>query len=189
MVSEEDDGDEAAQPDNSLYKEDGSLEIDFPSLIDVRVLTNGRSEPGNEAVTRVSEASTDNENALKTALPGSSDKPTAEPSSEPNQGKEAQPPIAEDIGGSIWDQLSESLNAKKEQLAKENGWGSTPKKVLVLRKQQPSSPRTNYTKKAQKPQDNSWGKQTTGSKSWSYKALRGSALGPTMAMLRSQKDT
>lgn len=57
------------------------LQIDFPSLIDVRVLTNGRSEPGNDAVTRVSEASTGNENALKTALPGSSDKPTAESSS------------------------------------------------------------------------------------------------------------
>lgn len=27
IVSEEDDGDEAAQPDNSLYKEDGSLEV------------------------------------------------------------------------------------------------------------------------------------------------------------------
>ncbi|KAH6826670.1 hypothetical protein C2S53_002913 [Perilla frutescens var. hirtella] len=203
IVSEKDEGDETAQPDNSLYKEDGSLEIAFSELIDVRVLTNGRSEPGSEAVTCASEASTGNVNALKT------DKPTAERSPEtpePKQGKETQPLTAE-VGGSVWDQLSETLNAKKEQLSKQNGWGSTPpKKVVVVSQEnswgknakqlQASSPGSNWGKNyTQKPQasqqdNNSWGKQSsTGSKSWSHRALRGSALGPTMAMLRSKKDT
>ncbi|XP_057776809.1 coilin [Salvia miltiorrhiza] len=202
IVSEEDDEDEAAQLDNSLYKEDGSLEVDFSSLIDVRVLTNGGSKPDNKTVACVNEASTSNVNALKTALPGSSGEPTAEPSpdtQESDQGKEMQLPSGE-IGGSVWDQLSEALNAKKDQLSKENGWGSTPKKVVVshenswgknAKKVQPS-PGSNWEKNSQKPQPsqgNSWCKQNAGSKSWSYKALRGSALGPTMAMLRSKRDS
>lgn len=104
----------------------------------------------------------------------------------------------------MWDQLSDALNAKKEQLSKENGWSSTPKKVVVShenswgkneKKLRPSpSPSESAGSKwgknnTQKRQENSWGKQSTGSKSWSYRALRGSALGPTMAMLRSKNDT
>lgn len=80
----------------------------------------------------------------------------------------------------MWDQLSEALHAKKEQLSKENGWGSTPKKVVIscdnswgknAKKMQPS-PGSNWGKKQQQSQDNSWGKQNVGSKSWSYKAER-----------------
>lgn len=42
-------------------------------------------------------------------------------------------------------------------------------------------------KKAQLLHENSCSKESSGKKSWSYKALRGSALGPTMAILRSEK--
>ena len=55
-------------------------------------------------------------------------------------------------GGNIWEQLSEALNAKKEELS----------------------------------QGNSWDKASSGKSSWSYRALKGSALGPTMALLRSK---
>ncbi|XP_047961098.1 coilin isoform X2 [Salvia hispanica] len=199
IVYEEDDEDEAAQLDTSLYKEDGSLEIDFSALVDVRVLTSGGSKPGNKAVTCVNEASTKDVNALKKALPVTSGKPTAEPSpdtQESDQGKETQQP-SEEIGGGIWDQLSEALKAKKEQLSKVNGWDSTPKKVVVSQensrgkneKKVQASPGSNLDKKPQMLQDNSWGKQNIGSKSWSYKALRGSGLGQTMALLRSKRDT
>lgn len=103
----------------------------------------------------------------------------------------------------MWDQLSNALNAKKEQLSKENGWTSTPKKVVVSheniwgkngKKLRPSSSQSELAgskwgkSNPQKPQENSGGKQSTGSKSWSYRALRGSTLGPTMAMLRSKND-
>lgn len=103
----------------------------------------------------------------------------------------------------MWDQLSNALNAKKEQLSKENGWTSTPKKVVVShenswgkngKKLRPSSSPSELAgskwgkTNTQKPQENSGGKQSTGNKSWSYRALRGSALGPTMAMLRSKND-
>ncbi|XP_042057236.1 coilin-like [Salvia splendens] len=182
LVYEEDDEGEATELDNSLYREDGSLEIDFSALIDVRVLTNGGSTPGNKVVTRVNEVSTSNMNALKTALPGSSGEPTSEPSPdtrESDHGKETQQPSGE-ISGSVWDQLSEALYAKKEQLFKENGWGSNPKKVVIssdnswgknANKMQPS-PGSNWGKKPQPSQDKSWGKQNVGSKSWSYKAER-----------------
>lgn len=111
IFPEKDDWDEAAECDNSLYKEDGSLEvsriykkhafltfstwyksltasdcslwsifqIDFSSLIDARILSKGMSEPDNETVACVSEASTGNVTA-KTSLPGTSSKPTSEPS-------------------------------------------------------------------------------------------------------------
>lgn len=42
-------------------------------------------------------------------------------------------------------------------------------------------------KKAQLSQEIQWGKgESSGTGSWSRRALRGSALGPTMALLRSQ---
>ncbi|KAL0357850.1 UNVERIFIED_CONTAM: Coilin [Sesamum calycinum] len=228
IVSKSADEDEAAQPDSSLYKEDGSLEIDFSSLIDVRIFNDENSASRNEAICQVSEGSAGKKNAPKAVLPSSNDQQIDLPSpdtTELNQGKETQPPTSVNI----WDQISETLNAKKEELSKEKGWGTTPKKVQPSQenswgknaKKVQQSPQSGWVKSAQKvqppqdnswgknakkvqpspesasgknaqkvqpPQDNSWGKQSLGGKSWSYKALRGSALGPTMAILRSRKD-
>ncbi|KAL0421466.1 UNVERIFIED_CONTAM: Coilin [Sesamum latifolium] len=228
IVSKSGDEDEAAQPDSSLYKEDGSLEIDFSSLIDVRIFNDGNAASRNEDVSQVTEGSTGNKNAPKAVLPSSNDQQIDTPSpdtTELNQGKETQPPTSVNI----WDQISETLNAKKEELLKEKGWSTTPKKVQPSQennwgknaKKVQQSPESGWWKsalkertpqdnsrgknakkvqplpesapgknaqKVQPPQDNSWGKQSLGGKSWSYKALRGSALGPTMAILRSRKD-
>ncbi|KAL0336065.1 UNVERIFIED_CONTAM: Coilin [Sesamum radiatum] len=214
IVSKSADEDEAAQPDSSLYKEDGSLEIDFSSLIDVRIFNDENSASRNEAICQ----------AKIINVIHSDDIPFID-TTELNQGKETQPPTSVNI----WDQISETLNAKKEELSKEKGWGTTPKKVQPSQenswgknaKKVQQSPQSGWVKSAQKvqppqdnswgknakkvqpspesasgknaqkvqpPQDNSWGKQSLGGKSWSYKALRGSALGPTMAILRSRKD-
>lgn len=44
-------------------------------------------------------------------------------------------------------------------------------------------------KKVELSKNNGWNQEeSSGRKSWSYRALRGSALGPTMALLRSQKE-
>lgn len=43
-------------------------------------------------------------------------------------------------------------------------------------------------KKAQLYEENSWIKGSPVKSSWSYRALRGSALGPVMALLRSNND-
>ncbi|GFQ03280.1 coilin [Phtheirospermum japonicum] len=191
--ADEDEG-EAVQLDNALYKEDGSLEIDFLALIDVRAFKNGSPEPATEALNQSNEGSLGNGNTAKTVLPNSNDKQTVVPSSETG-------------GENIWDELGEALSAKKEQLSKENGWGpwaKTPKKVQHTppppenswgkngKKVQPS-PQSGWGKNAQKVQpsrDSSSGKQgTSGGKPWSYKGLRGGGLGSTMAMLRSKNDT
>lgn len=43
------------------------------------------------------------------------------------------------------------------------------------------------TKKAQLSQEDGWSREESSLKNgWSYRALRGSALGPTMARLRAQ---
>ncbi|KAL7116807.1 hypothetical protein ACP275_03G028700 [Erythranthe tilingii] len=199
-ISDEDaDEDEDVQPDNSLYKEDGSLEIDFSLLIDVRIINNGDSGQGNKSVGLASEGSVPNEIAPETFLPSSSDKQTV------------VVPSSETGGASIWDEFSEALNAKKEQLSKENGWGITPKKVQPsqgndwgsnAKKVQPPSPGNNSwgknVRKVQPPSqdnnnnnnnNNNRDKQSSGGgRSWSYKGLRGGGLASTMAMIRSKKD-
>nr|XP_027096364.1 coilin-like [Coffea arabica] len=168
------------QPDDSLYKEDGSLryfkaegpqfkapvafiilitvcinlQIGFATLIDVRVVKDGH-EGSTEAVTgeanggpaatenaTVSDPPANNETQIDAPAPGSG---------EANCGKQKSASGSEN-GGNIWEQLSEALNAKKEELS----------------------------------QGNSWDKASSGKSSWSYRALKGSALGPTMALLRSK---
>ncbi|KAL0364236.1 UNVERIFIED_CONTAM: Coilin [Sesamum angustifolium] len=157
IVSKSADGDEAAQPDSSLYKEDGSLEIDFSSLIDVRIFNDENSASRNEAICQ----------AKIINVIHSDDIPFID-TTELNQGKETQPPTSVNI----WDQISETLNAKKEELSKEKGWGTTPKKVQPSQenswgknsKKVQQSPQSGWVKSAQKvqpPQDNSWGKNAS----------------------------
>ncbi|XP_065875018.1 coilin [Euphorbia lathyris] len=54
-----------------------------------------------------------------------------------------------------WEEISQALSAKKEQLSQEDEWN--------------------------KP-------ESSGGRSWSYRSLRGSALGPTVAYLRGQNE-
>ncbi|KAL3819295.1 hypothetical protein ACJIZ3_005200 [Penstemon smallii] len=180
IVSKKTDEDE----DLLLYKEDGSLQIDFLSLIDVRII--------NGASSWVSEVPVGKENAPKTVSPSTNDEQTVISSSEFGeliQGKETQPSTAENGGADIWDQISEALSAKKEELSTNNNWGKSPKKVQVSQnaiivRPPPANSWGKNTKKVQPSQETSWGKQNSGGRTWK----RGSALGPTMAILRSNKD-
>nr|XP_016479492.1 PREDICTED: coilin-like isoform X2 [Nicotiana tabacum] len=136
------------QPDSSIYNEDGSLEIEFSALLEVRLLKNGTPDsagvPG-----RVIEGSAANES---TPVIGSSKKKTETPSTEVNNGKKTQSTPSGDGGVNLWEQFSETLKAKKTELS----------------------------------QESSWGKPSSGKSSSSYRSMRGGALGPTMAFLRSQ---
>uniref|UniRef100_A0A5B6YIQ3 Putative coilin isoform X3 n=1 Tax=Davidia involucrata TaxID=16924 RepID=A0A5B6YIQ3_DAVIN len=119
----------AEQPESSLYREDGSLEIDFSSLVDVRVVEFGNSDSA-KANGRVDESPAGNKDAVSGVVSNNNDKQTRAliPEKEVN----------------AWDEISQALSAKKAQLS--------------------------------------------GRSSWSYRALRGSALGPTMAILRARND-
>ncbi|KAL7196958.1 hypothetical protein ACSBR1_036882 [Camellia fascicularis] len=61
------DGDAWAQPpDNSLYREDGSLEIDFSTLVDVRIVKHGNSVPAKVETGWVNDRPVRNEVAIST---------------------------------------------------------------------------------------------------------------------------
>ncbi|XP_021293448.1 coilin isoform X2 [Herrania umbratica] len=139
------DGDESElQSDTSLYGEDGSLEIDYTSLIDVRLIKRGNSNTNRSVAGGISENSAEDQNVLENR--------------QPNGSKEAAlvsaPPPAQANGVvNGWEEISQALSAKKAELCKEDGWSQT---------------------------------ESSGRSSWSYRALRRSALGPTMAFLRAQ---
>ncbi|CAI9300042.1 unnamed protein product [Lactuca saligna] len=121
-------------PDNySLYKEDGSLEIDFTGLVDVKVV-NGVGQ--SQSVTQG-----DGVNLI-------SKDPS--PVCEVRRKKEGN-------NDKTWSEVMEALNKKKSELVME------------------------ANEETKKKKDSEWNR-------WSYRALRGSALGPTMALLRSNNN-
>lgn len=131
-----------SQPDNSMYNEDGSLQIDFSSLMDVRIVKHGKSD-SSKAVADYSNG--DSLKAITDKVGNSAPTNTDGVSNSPKAGNGEV---------NLLDHFSEVLDAKKAQLYEENSWikGSPVKS------------------------------------SWSYRALRGSALGPVMALLRSNND-
>ncbi|KAK4376944.1 hypothetical protein RND71_003240 [Anisodus tanguticus] len=139
------------QPDSSIYNEDGSLEIDFSALLEVRLVN---STPGQAGVPGgVIEGCAANES---TPVRGSSKKKTETPAAgagEVSNGKQTQSTPSENGGVNLWEQFSDTLKAKKAELS----------------------------------QESSWGKASSEKSPWSYRPMRGTALGPTMAFLRSQK--
>ncbi|KAG7591483.1 Coilin N-terminal domain [Arabidopsis thaliana x Arabidopsis arenosa] len=131
----EEDDDFSMEPDTSLYKEDGSLEIEFSALLDVRSVKTSSSDSAEVAKSAPPEP---DQSATKLKL---------------SANKDLQTPIKVNP----WEELSEALSAKKAELSQAN---------------------------------NGWNKKgsSSGGGSWSYKALRGSAMGPVMNYLRSQKE-
>ncbi|KAI3733461.1 hypothetical protein L6452_12904 [Arctium lappa] len=133
-------------PDNSLYKEDGSLEIKFEALVDVRTVKQSNSDavkPVNIGVHQTPQG--DDKMAASNLISSSNNKE--------NLSKDPTSVVANKEGNS-WDELKEVLSAKKAELLE---------------------------MKEEMKKDSGWNR-------WSYRALRGSALGPTMALLRSKND-
>ncbi|URE29896.1 hypothetical protein MUK42_06103 [Musa troglodytarum] len=134
ISSQEKDAEESAQePDSTLYKEDGSLEIEYTSLIDVRLLKGHDSDNLRNEKSKEKAQSNNWDLALVDANPRHSAAPLAE--SSPTTG---------------WAQIDQALSERKAQLQ----------------------------------QTDSWAIKGSTTASWSYRALRGSALGPTLALLR-----
>lgn len=132
------------EPDNTHYKEDGSLEIEYASLVDVRLLKPNESEAVNVNAIQVERtivaAPVNNWEASLAKNTTESVTPSIE--RRPNMG---------------WEQIEQALTDKKAELQQDNDWGSwTPNR-------------------------------STSTTSWSYGALRGSALGPTLALLRGKE--
>ncbi|KAF4366219.1 hypothetical protein F8388_014937 [Cannabis sativa] len=165
---------ESEQPNVSLYAEDGSLEIDYWSLADVRIIkcddANLNADKAKSVSNGVCQASSSKvifKEKAKSAIP------ISDKAKSPVQGigeekakssipisEKAKSPVQENGKVDVWDEICESLNAKKAQLSQENNWN--------------------------KKKDSAG--STSKSSSWSSRSLRGSAVGPTMARLRAQKE-
>ncbi|KAB2624811.1 coilin [Pyrus ussuriensis x Pyrus communis] len=120
-------------PDTSLYGQDRSLEVDYSSLFDVRIVKHGN---------------------LNTAKPVTGDQDVASGSRQLDKDMETHAATRENGKASAWDEINQAFNAKKAELSQEeNGWSKKDGSVRS---------------------------------SWSYRGLRGSALGPVVARLRAQ---
>ncbi|GAB4840480.1 hypothetical protein Ancab_021249 [Ancistrocladus abbreviatus] len=133
--------------DSSHYKEDGSLEIDFQSLVDVRIVKRGdfsSLEAAQDVVEKAPAAS------KRDSLAPISDKVAPSDIQPASNNTEVHSPAPEI---DVWEEISEALNAKKAQLQQEDNWNK---------------------------------KDISNKRPWSYRTLRSSALGPTVALLRQQ---
>ncbi|KAE9608000.1 putative coilin domain-containing protein [Lupinus albus] len=143
------DGDESSEQfDPSPYGEDGSLEIDYLSLADARMVKHGI--PGSATVIAPSDAWVN----LVKSTNGSIDEKLVGDTIVGNskQEREGHTPAKANGKVNLWDELNETLAAKKAKLSEVDGWSHV----------------------------------SSDSRSWSHRALRCSALGPTMARLRAQ---
>ncbi|CAL5093848.1 unnamed protein product [Urochloa decumbens] len=141
--------------DLSPYKEDGSLEIEYSSLLDVRLLKSIDPVPG--AVSTPSAGTCKEGGSLAGKTPtlekneGNVDRQKPGMVLNNTKNQEATP---EKMENKVWEENVEPPNDNTD--VQENGWGT-------------------------------W-KRNASTSAWSYRALRSSALGPTMAMLRGKNS-
>ncbi|KAI5019572.1 hypothetical protein ZWY2020_044460 [Hordeum vulgare] len=175
--------------DTSPYKEDGSLEIEYSSLLDVRLVKG--SEPVSadlSAHTRetgkegkpppVGEPVTLDENKGKvhsqngTSVPASGKDPEAPPGMfiDENKGK-----VHSQNGTSVPDSGKDPEAPPEEKVHNDKAWEA-------------SSEVPNGKPDDEAEGNNGWGawKQNASTSAWSYRAQRSSALGPTLALLRGK---
>jgi len=138
--------------DLSPYKEDGSLEVEYSSLLDVRLLKGVESVPGAVRTPSAETCKEGGSMAGKTVTLDNNEGhiDCQKPGTVPNNTKEV---TLEKTKNTVWENVEPS-NGKTD--VQENGWGT-------------------------------W-KRNPSTSAWSYRALRSSALGPTMAMLRGKNN-
>ncbi|RAL39991.1 hypothetical protein DM860_008131 [Cuscuta australis] len=108
-------------PSNCLHKEDGSVEIDLSSLVDVRALKPTMFHSSKEDSARASDGLTSNtpEHSI-----GNNHKsiPYVQENMDVNHENE-MPGDGKESGVNLWEQLSSALSTKKEQLSQQSSWG------------------------------------------------------------------
>ncbi|KAI3516138.1 hypothetical protein L1887_15048 [Cichorium endivia] len=137
--------DEDGPDNNSLYKEDGTLEIKFAGLVDVRSVKQSNSEAVKAVSNGVGQSQSQSQS--QSCRDDGSDLMPSSNGKKENISKDPSPEATKE-----WDEVMEALNAKKSELLEAN-----------------------------QDKESGWNR-------WSYRALRGSALGPTMALLRSNNN-
>ncbi|XP_039839153.1 coilin-like isoform X3 [Panicum virgatum] len=146
--------------DLSPYKEDGSLEVEYSSLLDVRLLKGVESVPGAVRTPSAETCKEGGSMAGKTVTLDNNEghidcqKPGTVPNNSKDQEATLETCCAEKTKNTVWEENAEPSNDKTD--VQENGWAT-------------------------------W-KRNPSTSAWSYRALRSSALGPTMAMLRGKNN-
>ncbi|XP_003538595.2 coilin-like isoform X2 [Glycine soja] len=152
----------SVQYNPSPYQENGSLEIEYTSLADVRMVKHGNPDlktvvVSSDAWVKTTKATNDitKEKLAAKATNGSTDEKLAADQTTMGSCQPERGHITAKENGevNVWDEINEALKAKKAKLSKEDGW--------------------------------SRGGESSSTRSWSHRAMRCSALGPTMALLRS----
>ncbi|KAG4989944.1 hypothetical protein AAZX31_11G248700 [Glycine max] len=152
----------SVQYNPSPYQENGSLEIEYTSLADVRMVKHGNPDlktvvVSSDAWVKTTKATNDiaKEKLAPKATNGSTDEKLAADQTTMGSCPPERGHITAKENGevNVWDEINEALKAKKAKLSKEDGW--------------------------------SRGGESSSTRSWSHRAMRCSALGPTMALLRS----
>lgn len=114
-----DDDDSGQPPQFSLYDEDGSLEIDFPSLVDVHIIKCG--DPNQSGLTEIPVANgmsvpSGTSGPVHETHGGSKDVALTSGNGDLNA------PIPVNGKKDLWEEISEALSAKKAELTQEDGW-------------------------------------------------------------------
>lgn len=126
IIKEETAGeDESDMPvDMSPYSEDGSLEIEYSSLLDVRLL-KGSESVSTAVSTPIRETGKKGESLVKQPVTLDKNKGVIHSQTEPLVPNNTKDPEAaqEKTKNKIWDESIESLSDKPDEV-QENGWGT-----------------------------------------------------------------
>ncbi|KAG8048437.1 hypothetical protein GUJ93_ZPchr0009g939 [Zizania palustris] len=134
----------------SPYKEDGALEIEYSSLLDVRLLKDTESlQPAVSAP--LTETCKKSGSLIRKQVSFDNDKVKTHSQMVRNNTKGPED-IPEKTPNKLWEESGDASN--EEPAVQDNGWGAWTRNASIS--------------------------------AWSYRALRSSALGPTVALLRGK---
>ncbi|CAO2829353.1 unnamed protein product [Amaranthus hypochondriacus] len=108
-----DDDDSGQPPQPSFYNEDGSLEIDFPSLVNVRIVKRSDSSQSGGTVLPAANGTFVSSEMSKGA-------------SETDNQEQHTPATPVNGKKDVWEEISEALTAKKALLTQEDNWNKKP---------------------------------------------------------------
>ncbi|KAG9150593.1 hypothetical protein Leryth_008070 [Lithospermum erythrorhizon] len=123
----------ALEEDQQVQQTQASLVDEDSSLVDVHSVKNNNLHPSASRETKLADGGhICNENGVTSMLLRSNEKCTdsmVNSNDGTNQGNSAQATSTPENGVDLWEQLTEALNSKKEELSKESSWGKiTPSK-------------------------------------------------------------
>lgn len=98
------------QPDTSIFREDGTLETDYSSLVDLRLVKNGPNSAKSVAI-GANEARMHDKDATTSTRPNGSI-------------EESSAPPKENGAANAWEEIAQTLNAKKAELSAEDEWNN-----------------------------------------------------------------